>query len=107
MFILYRTRKGKLKEKIQNELDKSNPSIDKILMHVDEYEKNNLNTIKKLNRKKVITLRKINGALKQTINIHGNITMNLIHSASKRIYGNLLSDKKSLFKIIIEWTKSL
>lgn len=94
MIRFFRTRKGKLKEKLGLELDKQKPNLENILQFVDEYEKNNLETIKKLKRQKSITLRKINGSLKQTIDSHGPITMVLIGSASKRIYGNLLENKK-------------
>ena len=93
MFDVLRTRKGKLKDKIELELEKSNPDIDVILQYVDDYEISNLETIKKLKRDKKVELNKINGALKQTINAHGPITKELIGSASKRILGSLLLNK--------------
>lgn len=97
MVDFFRTRKGKLKEKIELELDKETPNIEQILNYVDDYERVNLITIEKLKRAKIKDIRKINGALKQTINAHGPITIDLIGSASKRIYGALLNDKKSNF----------
>lgn len=44
------------------------------------------------------TTRKISGALKQTINAHGPITKELIGSATKRIYGNLLMNPNEVKK---------
>ena len=106
MFDVLRTRKGKLKDKIELELEKSNPDIDVILQYVDDYEISNLETIKKLKRDKKVELNKINGALKQTINAHGPITKELIGSASKRILGSLLDlEKENIFKRIIKWIR--
>ena len=94
-----KTRKGKLKEQLELELTKANPDINNILEIIDIYEKNNLDTIKKLKREKHLDVRRINGALKQTINAHGPITKELIGSASKRIYGTLLGRyKESLIR---------
>ena len=93
-FNILKTRKGKLKEQIELELLKDTPDINNILNSVDIYEKNNLDTIKKLKREKILDIRQINGALKQTINAHGSITKDLIGSASKRIYGSLLAKYK-------------
>lgn len=98
-FDILRTRKGKLKSQIEYELGNESPDIHKILEFIDLYEKNNLDTIKKLKRKKEADVKKINGALKQTINAHGPITKELIGSASKRIYGSLLEVKKESFII--------
>ena len=96
-FDILRTRKGKLKSQIELELSREEPDIHKILEFIDLYEKNNLDTIKKLKRKKESDVKKINGALKQTINAHGPITKELIGSASKRIHGSLLEVKKESF----------
>lgn len=93
-FDILKTRKGKLKEQLELELTKANPEMDKILEIIDIYEKDNLDTIKKLKREKHLDVRRINGALKQTINAHGPITKELIGSASKRIYGTLLGRYK-------------
>lgn len=89
-FNILKTRRGKLSEKIKLELNKNSPSIDKILDSVDDYEKENLETINKLKRVKLIDTKKITGALKTCINAHGPITTLLIGSATKRIYGALL-----------------
>jgi len=92
MFNKLRTRKGRLEQKIKEELGKENPNIEKILNSVDDYEKDNLDTIDKLKREKRADLNKINGALKQTINAHGPITKTLIGSASKRVYGSIMAN---------------
>ena len=48
--------------------------------------------IEKLKKEKLYETKRISGALKQTINAHGPITSLLIGSATKRIYGALLSN---------------
>jgi hypothetical protein len=98
MFNVIRTRKGRLEQKLVNEFSKKD--IEQLIAIFDEYEKDNLNTIEKLRRVKKIELNKINGALRQTINAHGPITMQLIGSCSKRIYGSLLDNynKKTIIK---------
>lgn len=107
-FNILKTRRGKLKEKIKNELSKSTPNTELILKYIDEYEKDNLETIDKLRRDKVLITKRITGALKQAINAHGPITRVLIGSATKRIHGALLEDKKeSKFKIVLRWIKKL
>jgi len=104
---LFKTRRGKLKNKLESLLkDKINQEeILKILNFVDEYETDNLNTIEKLRKSKTITLNKIHGGLKQAINAHGPITKVLIGSAGKRIYGSLLEAKKdeTLIEKIKKW----
>lgn len=87
-----KSRHGKLTEKIKIELDSQNPSLDNILKHIDDFEQNNLNTIDKLRKEKIYETKRISGALKQTINAHGPITPTFIGSATKRIYGSLLSN---------------
>lgn len=89
-----RTRRGKLRTSITEELKKESPSLELILSFIDEYEAANLETIRKLKRDKEVTTKKLNGALRQTINAHGPITMQLIGSATKRIWGTLLVPKK-------------
>lgn len=91
-FNIIATREGKLKHHIKYELASEKPNIDKIMTHIKQYEKDNLETIEKLRRAKKIETNKINGALKSTIHAHGPITMVLIGSATKRIYGSLLAD---------------
>ena len=107
---IYFTRRGKLKSHLElNLLNKTVGfnEIEVILNMVDEYEKDNLDTIQKLKRYKKVELNKINGALKQSINAHGAITKILIGSASKRIYGALLDNqpKQTLLEKILTWIK--
>ncbi len=97
MFNILRTRKGKLKEKIKYALESNTQDISKILNAIEEYERANLDTINKLRREKSLDIKRINGALKQTINAHGPITKDFIGSASKRIYGALLKEKNESF----------
>jgi hypothetical protein len=108
---LLKTRRGKLRIKLKEEfIDSDEQQIERFLTIVDEYEKDNLATIKKLKRTKTLDVKRINGALKQTINAHGPITKVLIGSATKRIYGSLLNDennKPTLFKRVVKWFKTL
>jgi hypothetical protein len=90
MLKILKTRSGKLRHKIEGELKAETPNVDNIMVAVEEFQKDNIDTIEKLKKKKQVELKKINGALKQTINAHGPITKILIGSASKRIYGSLL-----------------
>lgn len=105
---MLKTRHGKLVEKIKVELNESKPNIDVILNYIYQYEKDNLDTINKLKREKVLDVKRINGALRQTINIHGPITKELIGSATKRIIGTLLKDKPkvNIIKKFLKWIKS-
>lgn len=104
---IFKTRETKLKNKIINELITKSPDINNIMNFIHEYEKDNLETINKLKRDKLIETKKISGALKQTINAHGSITKVLIGSATKRIYGSLLDSnkKESKFKRFLKWIK--
>ena len=107
-FNILKTRRGKLEENIRVEMGKKFPNIELILKYIDEYEKDNLDTIEKLKRDKVLETNRINGALKQSINAHGPITKLLIGSATKRIYGALLETKKeSKIQIVLRWIKNL
>lgn len=90
----YQTREEKLRNKIAEELTHQKPSIDSLVGFVNEFETANLDTINKLNRVKKADDNKIKGALKQTINAHGPITMELIGSATKRINGALLMTER-------------
>lgn len=94
-FNLIATREGVLMHNIRFELASPKPNPDKILFHIKQYEKKNLETIEKLRRAKKIETNKIKGALKSTIQAHGAITMVLIGSATKRIYGSLLADSNT------------
>lgn len=92
-FDILKTRRGKLKAKLENYLLHTQINslyIDDVLDMIDEYEKDNLETIEKLRKDKTIDTKRINGALKQSINTHGPVTKLLIGSATKRIYGALL-----------------
>jgi hypothetical protein len=85
-------RRSRLENKIRVEMDREFPCINKLMTAVEDFECDNIATINKLKRSKAIEVRRINGALKQTINAHGPITKPLIGSASKRVYGSLLSE---------------
>lgn len=64
---------------------------------INEYKhqyKRDLFYLDKLKRTRELEVNKISGALKQTINSHGPITKELIGSATKRIWGGLISHKK-------------
>ncbi len=92
-----KTRRGKLEQKISTELSKSTPNIENIISAVESFEKDNLDTIEKLRKEKLYEARKISGALKSTIDAHGPITKILIGSATKRVYGSLIStDSKTI-----------
>ena len=87
------TRRGRLENKIRVELNRTKPSVGIILDAIDDFHKDNIATIDKLKKKKQVDTKRINGALKQSINAHGPITKLLIGSASKRIYGSLISNE--------------
>jgi hypothetical protein len=110
-FNILKTRRGKLYNKIKNELSKNEVNIDVILNYVDQYEKDNLNSIEKLKRLRTLETKKINGAIKQFLNVHPTLTKVLVSSLSKRIYGALLEDKKyqkdNKIKIVLKWIKNL
>lgn len=106
--MIFKNRKTKLYQYIDFELNSDSPDINNIMHWIEEYEKNNLETIEKLKREKTLTTKKISGALKQTINSHGPITKILIGSATKRIYGALLESKKETkIKKFLKWIKKL
>lgn len=93
MFKAFKTRDGRLKHKIQQELQKPTPNVDEIFKAVVEYEEDNLKSIKKLKRVRKVDGDKINSALKETINAHGPITKELIGSCTKRIIGLSLTNE--------------
>lgn len=102
---IFRTREEKLKLKLEGLLLNktiSKSDINIIVDAVKNYEKNNLDTIGRLKKDKEFDTKKINGALKQTIQAHGPITLNLIGSATKRIYGSLLTNPKKRTHINID-----
>ena len=108
-FNILKTRGGKLENTIKEELAKAEPDLSVIMSSIYEYEKSNLATIEKLKRDKKLETNRINGALRQTIQAHGPITMTLIGSATKRIYGSILSDEKkeSFIKKLKKFFKNL
>jgi len=92
-FRTYKTREEKLKQTLKGLLlnkTVNQDNLDGVIKTINDYEKNNLDTIEKLKKDKLLETKRISGALKQTINAHGPITNNLIGSATKRIYGALL-----------------
>ena len=91
---MFKTRQEKLEEKIRP-IVPDEISFNLIMKSISEYEKANLNTIRKLKRKRLVETNKIKGGLKQTIDAHGPITKELIGSAVKRIYGNLIENNKN------------
>lgn len=95
MKIKYKSREERLKNKLSSLfLNKTitPDKLDSMITAVNEYEKANLDTINKLKKDKLYETKRISGALRQTINAHGPITMNYIGSATKRIYGVLLDN---------------
>lgn len=90
-----KTRKGRLENKIELELVKTNPDKETILQAVCDFEADNIATIDKFKKAKDYDTKKISGALKQCINTHGPITKQFIGSATKRIYGALITDKEN------------
>ena len=90
MFRDYRTRKQKLRDTIIEVLKDKEPNVNLIVKATEEFESDNLNTIKKLKRKKTAVMNRINGAIKQSIDAHGPIDKILIGSVGKRIYGAIL-----------------
>lgn len=94
----YLSREEILRNKFSEELNKPKPSIDSLIVSVNEFEEANLATIEKLMKGKKVDMKRINGALKQTIQSHGDITMDLLSSASKRVYGSMLEGEESKIK---------
>ena len=83
----------KLENEIDNLLNSKDISSESIYNLFLKYESNNVKQIKKLTRDKKIEVNRIKGGLKQTIKAHGPIDSKLIGSATKRIYGALLSNQ--------------
>lgn len=95
MKIKYKSREERLKNKLSGLfLNKTitPDKLDEMITAVNDYEKANLDTINKLKKDKLYETKRISGALRQTINAHGPITLNYIGSATKRIYGVLLDN---------------
>jgi hypothetical protein len=87
---------NKLKKELEQLIGKTitEKEIEIIINIYKQQHKDNLIYIEKLKRKRILEIKRINGGLKQTINDHGPITKQLIGSASKRIWGSLLSNEK-------------
>ena len=91
--------KGVLSDSFKDKLNEGD--IELILKVFYQYEKINIDEIERLKRDRQFDVKKVNGALKQTINAHGPITKELIGSASKRIMGMvMLPTKKTLLEKI-------
>lgn len=94
----FKTREQKFQIKLSSLLLNKTITEDKItevIKIVNDYEKDNLNTISKLKKDKSFETKRISGALRQTINAHGPITFNYIGSATKRILGSLLTNQNT------------
>jgi hypothetical protein len=109
---IFKTRKNKLRKHLEFVLQRMEPTeteLDFLMLAFDEYQKDNLDTIEKLKRKRHLETRRISGAIKQFLNVHPTLTKMLIGSLTKRIYGALLINVKEesfltrLFKKI--WRK--
>jgi hypothetical protein len=94
-----RNKYDKLETEIQGLWKKKILTSDEIVNLFKKYEESNLNKIKKLNKRRLFEHNRILGGLKQTINAHGPIDMKLIGSATKRIYGALITNED----IIPKW----
>lgn len=101
----YKSREERLKNKLSGLFLNKNITPDKLnemITAVNEYEKVNLDTISKLKKDKLYETKRISGALRQTINAHGPITLNYIGSATKRIHGSLLENPNKDKRITID-----
>jgi hypothetical protein len=106
---------NKLKKELKQLIGKtiSEKDIEFIICLYKQQHKADLIYIEKLKRKRIFEIKRINGGLKQAISAHGAITKQLIGSASKRIYGALLSNKKEfsfldkIIKYICFWGKKV
>lgn len=101
----YKSREERLKNKLSGLFLNKNITPDKLnemITAVNEYEKVNLDTISKLKKDKLYETKRISGALRQTINAHGPITLNYIGSATKRIHGSLLENPNKDKQITID-----
>ena len=94
----FKSRQTKLEDSLNEIISGDTKMLNHVLNCVDEYEKDNLDTIKKLKRVRQLELNKINGALRQTIDAHGDINKVLIGSAAKRIWGSLLDSEQFKLK---------
>jgi hypothetical protein len=86
-------RTPKIEKEIDELINSNNVSSESIYNLFLKYESNNIKQINKLTRIKKVEVNRIKGGLKQTIKAHGPIDSKLIGSATKRIYGALLSNE--------------
>ena len=104
--IKFLTRRDKLESNLRDRFTNITDNDIKYICDLfDDYEKNNLKMISTLKREKKVEMRKINGAIKQFLNVHPRLTKDLINSLGKRVYGAILSDKKK--KTIVQHLKSI
>lgn len=97
----FKTREQRLQQKL-SQLSLNNDKISEVIKIFNYYEKDNLETITKLKKDKLFETKRISGALRQTINAHGPITLNYIGSATKRIYGVLINNPNKEKQINID-----
>jgi hypothetical protein len=88
----------KLEIEVQELCEKERLTKNEVINVFKKYEESNINKIKKLNKRRLIEYNRIRGGLKQTIDAHSVITKELIGSATKRIYGNLLANDELVSK---------
>lgn len=86
-------RYPKIEKEIDELINSEDISSESIYNLFLKYESNNVKQINKLIRNRKIEVNRIKGGLKQTIKVHGPIDSKLIGSATKRIYGALLSNQ--------------
>jgi hypothetical protein len=91
----------KIESEVKNLLENKILNSEEVINLFMKYEKDNISRIEKLTRSKKIEYNRIKGGLKQTIKAHGAIDSKLIGSATKRIYGALLSNEKPNIKFDI------
>ena len=104
--IKFLTRRDKLESNLRDRFTNITDNDIKYICDLfEDYEKNNLKTIEILKREKKVEIRKINGAIKQFLNVHPKLTYDLINSLGKRVYGAILSDKKK--KTFVQYLKSI
>ena len=88
----------KLEVEVEELCEKETLTKNEVINVFKKYEESNINKIKKLNKRRLIEHNRIRGGLKQTIDAHSVITKELIGSATKRIYGNLLVNDELVSK---------
>lgn len=89
----YKTRDEVMRNKLISLLKDDTTKINEAMKIFKEFEEANIATINKFNRVKQMDVKKISGALKQSIQAHGPIDINNISSATKRIYGSVILEE--------------